>query len=143
MPHSHIDETRLGPVAAAFLSVVGARWPDLLLHAVEEEGSLVFTVPAPMGSAVLWIAADIDFDEVIIGFGGGHSHGGPWQAGEAADGDFHRTIAFLDDIFAERVVGCRFEDGGGALCSLDVARASPWWAHVRAVRSWRGRHDRS
>ena len=139
-----METSRLAPIGTAFLELLQTRWPEFTQHAsVDECGSLVVTVPSPHGSdgAVLWLSADADSDEVIVAFGGGHSHGGPWLQLGDLDYQFQASARLIDDVLVERVVGCTIGAGGGALGSLDQLRCASWWRDVRAIRSWRGTHD--
>tara|TARA_R110002073_G_scaffold87721_4_gene208339 strand:- start:331 stop:747 length:417 start_codon:yes stop_codon:yes gene_type:complete len=131
-------------IGTAFLELLRARWPEFAQHAsVDECGSLVVTMPSPRRSdgTSLWLSADADSDEVIVAFGGGHSHGGPWLELCDVDYQFQASARLLDDVLAERVVGCTIGGGGGAIGSLDQMRSASWWSDVRAIRSWLGTHD--
>ena len=139
-----MNTSRLTPIGNAFLKLIRSRWPELLDHArVDDCGSLVIEYASPHRSdaETLWISADADLDEIIIGFGGGHSHGGPWTDPDSPDHAFHASEKFLADLFAERVVGCTLTTGGGSIGYLDELRTVSWWGDVRAIRSWRGSHD--
>ena len=127
----------------AFLAVVRDRWPEFIGFATTNDGGdFVIEYPSPHRSdgMVLWISADADLDEVIVGFGGGHSHGGPWDEPDAADYQFKSTIEFIDSILAEDVVGCTLTSGG-SIGNLNSLKQQPYWCNVRSVRSWRGTHD--
>ena len=139
-----MEITRLAPIGTAFLELLKARWPGFVEHAnVDESGSLVVTVPSPHrpDGAALIITADADCDEVIVAFGGGHSHGGHWLDHGDLDYQFQATTRFIDDLLSERVVGCSLRGGGGAIGYLDQARSASWWSDVQAIRSWCGSHD--
>lgn len=139
-----MEISRLAPIGTAFLELVQTRWPEFVQHAsVDECGSLVVTVPATDRSdgAVLWFCADADYDEVIVAFGGGHSHGGPWLELGDIDYQFQASTRIIDDVLAERAVGCTIGAGGGAIGYVDQMRSASWWSDVQAIRSWRGSHD--
>jgi hypothetical protein len=87
------------------------------------------------------IVADIDYNEVVIGIGGGHSQGGPWQEAGDPDFRFEASICFIGKILADKVVGWSHKGGGGSMGELEYLRASSWWASVAEVRSWSGVHD--
>ena len=138
---STIDHTKFEGVAKAFADVAIERWPEFLQFAKDEDGSLRFDIPAPSGVTDLMIIADIDYDEVIIGIGGGHSHGGPWQEPGDPDYRFEASIRFIGEILGDKAVGCSHRGGGGSIGKLEYLRASSWWRSVAEVRSWSGAHD--
>jgi hypothetical protein len=138
---TNLEISELQGVAKAFGEMICARWPEFLQHASTRQGSLWIELPAPSGATTLWIRADVDFDEVIIGIGGGHSHGGEWEQADDPDYRFEASVRFIGDILADRVVGCSHCGGGGSIGTLDHLRAVPWWRSVVEVRSWTGVHD--
>jgi len=106
------------------------------------DGSLQIAIPSPCHEGDrLTIIADPDFDEVSIGFGFAHSHGGRWDEEAAADHGFASSIRLIHDVLEERVVSCKYA-GYGRLGRLEQLRALEDWGSVTAVRSWRGSHDR-
>lgn len=139
-----MDEPQPGEIGAAFLNSIRSRWPKLLPFATVASSSqdLVIDYPSPFRSdgECLHITADADLDELIIGFGGGHSHGASWRHPGDPDHEFRGTIRFIEGIFEERVVGATLK-AGGWIGELSALKASEHWASVRAVRSWRGTHD--
>ena len=77
-----MDEARIGEIGKAFFGIIQARWPQFIPFFVEDGSSdLVINYPSPHRSdgLGLYLLADADLDEMIVGFGGGHSHGGPWR----------------------------------------------------------------
>jgi hypothetical protein len=138
-----MDATKLTSFGSSFLELVGSKWPEFLDHAsLSKRGCLVIEYPSPHrpDRAVLRISADDDYDEVIIGFAGGHSHGGPWS--DPDDGDYHfkSSMSFIRAILGEEVVGCVL-NSGGAIGYLDHLKDAPYWSKVREVKSWKGTHD--
>ena len=130
-------------IKTAFLAVVREQWPEFMEFAVTNDaGDLVIEYPSPhrRDAMALWISADADLDEMIVGFGGGHSHGGPWNNPAAGDYQFKSTIEFIDGILAEDVVGCTLISGG-AIGYLEHLKQQPYWCEVQSVHSWRGTHD--
>lgn len=136
-----IDPTEFEGVAKAFAEVAIERWPEFLRFAKDEAGSLRFDIPAPSGETDLMIIADVDCDEMIIGIGGGHSHGGPWQEPGDPDYQLQATIRFIGEILRDEVVGCSHRGGGGSIGEIGYLRASSWWSSVAEVRSWSGARD--
>ena len=139
-----MDASKLAPIGKEFLAVVQARWPEFLKYAaVDDSGSLVVEYPSPSrpDDAQLWISADADFDEVIIGFGGSHSHGGPWNQPDSADFGFNSSVEFIDNILNETVVGYTLQSGELGIGLLDYIKAAPYWKDVQSIRSWQGTHD--
>ena len=141
-----MDATKLAPIGREFLAVVQLRWPDFSKHAaVDGSGSLVIEYPSPTrpADALLWISADADFDEIIIGFGAGHSHGGPWTDPAAADFGFRSSVQSIDDILSETVVGYTVRSGQSGIGRLADIKSAPYWEDVQSIQSWQGTHDRT
>lgn len=142
-----LDASRLGSLGQAFLAVVREHWPGFLPHTrvrdVGGDAELVLEVPSPRGpeGPVLWICADVHLDEVIVAFGGGHSHGGAWRSAADPDHRFAATIELIAGILDDEVVGCGLDGGGGALARRDRLEQQPFWPRVRSLRSWSGAHD--
>jgi hypothetical protein len=136
-----IDPAKYEGVAKAFAEVALERWPEFLQFAMDEDGSLRFDIPAPSGATDLMIIADIDCDEIIIGIGGGHSHGGPWQQPGDPDYQMQASIRFIGEILRDEVVGCSHKGGGGSIGEIEYLRSSSWWPTVVEVRSWSGARD--
>ena len=131
------------PIYLAFLSVVQERWPEFMSYSsISEHGDLVVEYPSPytMNASVLWISADVHYDEIIVSFGGGHMHGGAWDDISAPDYQFQSTIKLIDAILNDEVVGCTLKSGG-ALGYLEYLKKQPYWCNVRSIRSWCGTHD--
>ena len=123
-----MDASKLAPIGKEFLAVVQARWPEFLKYAsVDDSGSLVIEYPSPSrtDAAQLWISADADFDEVVIGFGGSHSHGGPWNQPDSADVCFNSSAEFIDTILNETVVGYTLRSGQSGIGLLACIKAAP------------------
>lgn len=103
-------------------------------------GDLVVEVRSPADDGrTVQITVDIHADEVIVAFGGGHSHGGDWRAPDDPDYGFAQTFRLLSEIFDEQVVGYSLPRGGGGLAHVDAIRGLPRDA---TIRSWRGALDR-
>ncbi len=130
-------------IARAFLVTLRERWPEFVANAFVEDGSLVIRQPSSSGQCELWITADVDFDEIIIGIGGGHSHGGDWRNPESSDYEFKSSIAFIEGILVDRVVGCTLKNGGGDIGDLAFLRSRDYWGEVVEVVSWLGSHDQT
>ncbi|MCR9248484.1 MAG: hypothetical protein NXI31_25945 [bacterium] len=139
-----METSSLAPICRALVAVLRRRWPEFLDCAeINELGDLVVNYPSPHrdDGEALWISADVDLDEIVIGFGHAHSHGGPWANPGDADFELRASERFIDDIVEERVVSCAVEEGA-RIGYLDEFRAASWWPSVRFIRSWRGTHDR-
>ncbi len=139
-----LDLTKASDIARAFHKVFVARWPEYAhLASLNAGGDLSFEIPRgsearPLSDEPLLVVADVDYDETIIVFGGGHSHGGGWREPGDPDFEFQGAVRFIEEIFDEAVVGYSTGSGGGGFrevtdveCAQDIVR----------VRSWRGTHD--
>jgi hypothetical protein len=139
-----MDENPTTSIVDAFAGVVQRCWPEFLAYSAHlEDGSLEICIPSPYRyeGKYLTILADNHLDEVIVGFGSAHSHGGPWNEKASADYQFASFIAFINAILEERVVACEY--GTYARIGLmEELRQRPDWRLVRSIRSWRGTHDR-
>ena len=139
-----MDEARIGEIGKAFFGIIQARWPQFIPFFVEDGSSdLVINYPSPHRSdgLGLYLLADADLDEMIVGFGGGHSHGGPWREPGDVDYGFGGSIAFIEGILDESVVHAVYESGGGRMGDLSTLKAREDWGSVVTIRSWRGTHD--
>lgn len=139
-----MDKSKLARIGSAFLDVVRTRWPEFLPFAsITEFGELRIEFPSPISPRmpVLWITTDVHSDEVIVGFGGGHSHGGPWDDPSSPDFAFAESVAFINAILRDEVVGCSLASGGGAIGYIDHMRDRKYLGKAKSIRSWSGDLD--
>lgn len=122
-------------VAREFLEVVKVRWPEFIPSIKKVGGDLIIDHPSPFTEQKIWISADVDTDEIIIGFGGTHSHGYDWREIGSPDYRFEWSTGLIDDILSGVVFFFEFKSGEySRMYSKDKPESPPLGAKV--MLSW-------
>jgi len=126
-------------IVEEFRKVAPKEW---LAHSeMTAERDLHLKLPPPCGSdcGPIWVQIDGDYDEIIVGFAGAHSHGGSWREVGDPDHRFQGTLSFVSRIKAEAVVAYTLPGHGGG---FQDSAAIPSLPKDAVVRSWKGTHNR-